>query len=334
MQPSIRAARPARLVSVNLVGSPALICTTTEVRLDLMVSIARAIRRRGWTDLDAVVFPAGFLRTDHWLAPMPSTSRREALDQSIVGDVARVAASKLNEGSPGCVFVVGIDTPRYLPWRFRGDQAAAVFNVSGCIGVTRKVFPVDGDTNEWGRLAYLLDKQDAVSDDRFIPLPNGQWSMIAVCYDAFVTSELALGPTGKLRAMRYRTDPVDGWAEFEPADRHDWLNGLREQIALHAPRVLLNPIHGFTRPGGCRYWQRHGLASASSYLNGALCVGAAHFKSELPRPHQSWLASGNVPLTHLKQANLRRSHEKRPQDAFELKVRNSQRRALVRLFQA
>lgn len=265
---------------------------------------------------------------------MAPADRRAVLDQSFVGDVARVAASKLNEGSPGCALVLGIDTHRYQPWGFRGDQAAAAFNVGGCIAVTRKVFPVDGDTNGWGRTEYLLDRQDAGGDERFIPLANGEWAMIGVCYDAFAMSELALGPSGKLRAMRYRTDAVEGWAEFEPAERLDWLDALRDQIAQRAPQVLLNPIHGFTRPGSCRFWQRHGLASASSYLEGALCVGAAHFKSGLPLPHESWLASAKVPRDHLKQANLRRSHEKRPRDAFELKHRTTGRRALLRLFQA
>jgi hypothetical protein len=321
------------VVSVNVVGCPALRASSTEVRLDFIVSITRAIRRHGWTNLDAIIFPAGFLRTDHWLATMTASARRTALDQSVVGEVARVAASKLNDGSPGCILVMGIDTHRYQPWGFRGDQAAAAFNTGGCIAVTRKVFPVDGDTNEWGRAAYLLDRQDADGDERFFPLANGQRAMIAVCYDAFALSELALGPTGKLRAMRYRTDPVSGWAEFEPAERHDWLDALRDQIAHRAPRVLLNPIHGFVRPGSCRFWQRHGLASASSYLDGALCVGAAHFKSRLPLPHESWLATAKVPRDHLKRGNLRRSHEKRPQDAFELKHRRTGRCALLRLFQ-
>lgn len=334
MQPSHGAARSARVVSVNFVGSPASRASTTAVRLDLLVAIARAIRRRQWTDLDAVVFPAGFLRTDHWLAPMPASARRAALDQSIVGDIARVAISKLSTASPGCALVLGFDTHRYQPWGFRGDQAAAAFNVGGCIAVTRKVFPVDGDTNEWGRSAYLLDQQDAGGEDRFIKLANGEWAMMAVCYDAFAMSELALGPTGKLRAMRYRTDPLDGWAEFEPAERHDWLDQLRDQIARRAPRVLLNPIHGFVRPRSCRFWQRHAIASASSYLDGALSIGAAHFQSGLPLPHESWLASANVPRDHLRQGNLRRCHEKRPQDEFELNHRATGRRALLRLFQA
>lgn len=334
MKPSVGVARPARVVSINLVGSPAARDDTTRVRLDLLVAIARAIRRQGWRNLDAIVFPAGFLRSDHWLATLPSSCRRDQIQSSVIGEVATKAAAKLNTTSPNCVLTVGLDTNRHLPWGFRGDQAAAAFNARGCIGVTRKVFPVDGDTNEWGRMPYLLDRQDAEGGERFVLLPNGQRALIAVCYDVFAMSELARGPTGKLRAMRFRTDPSDGWSAMSGPDRWAWMESLKLQIDDHAPRVVLNPIHSFVRPGACLFWQRHGMASASAYLNGALCVGAAQFKSGLPLPHESWLATSDVPARHLGAANHRRSHAKPPLDAFELRVRSYRHPILIRLFQA
>ena len=63
MLSEMRGSRPARIVSIHVKGSPATRPRSTELRLDFMVTIMRAIRRRGWRALDAIVFPAGYLRT-------------------------------------------------------------------------------------------------------------------------------------------------------------------------------------------------------------------------------------------------------------------------------
>lgn len=334
MSPAARAERTVRVASVNVLGCSATRLQSTRLRLDFLVAIARAIRRRGWRNLDAVVFPAGFLRTTDWLGPLSPSERRRVIESSDVGDITRVAAAKLIGSSPGCVFVVGLDTHLHRPWGFRGDQAAALVDAQGCLGVTRKVFPVDGDTNEWGRAPYLLDPQDAYGGERFVALPNGSSAMVALCYDAFVFSEIARGPSSKLGAMRYRTDREDGWNVFARGEAQAWIAALGDQIARHRPNVVLNPIHGFARVGAEGFWQRHGLASVSSFLDGALSVGAAHFRAALPETGQSPLASQHVPQEHLAMGGLRQAHVKTPIDSFTIRLRSAPRnRALVRLFE-
>jgi len=236
--------------------------------------------------------------------------------------------------SPGCVLVVGIDTNRYLPWGFRGDQALAAFNEGGCLTVVRKIFPTDGDTNECGRAPYLLDYSDAVGDNRFLPLPSGHNAMLCVCYDSFVFSELALGPSDKLRAMRYRTDNTEAWDLLRPQDAWDLLHDLRRQIALHSPTVVLNPIHGFERQGSDVFWQRHGLAVASSALGGGLAIGAAHYRRALPEPNYSLLSAIDVPANHVGLGANRRAHPSSVVDSFTLHARGHRSlKALIQLYE-
>ena len=314
-------ARPCRVVSVQISGDTAKRPQSTTHRLDFLVAIARAIRQRGWTEVDAIVLPAGYLRADLWLAPLTAEERRHAVNTSELGMVCRFAISRIAERSPGCVLVVGIDTNRHRPWGFRGDQALAAFNDGGCITVVRKIFPTDGDTNEWGRTPYLLDRSDADGAARFLPLPSGRSAMLCVCYDSFVFSELALGPTTKLRAMRYQTDPIDGWDGLKPWQAWDWLQKLDSQIELHRPTVVLNPIHGFDRQGGDVFWQRHGLSVASSALGGGLAVGAAHYRRGLPNAEHAMMAALGAPSTHIQQGGRRRAYTAPAIDSFTLQHR-------------
>lgn len=305
--------RPARIVSTHIQGAPATLPRSTERRLEFMVAVARAIRRKAWHGLDALVFPAGYLRTDDWLAPASSDLRRAMIDASL-GEICAHAIRKLDQSSPGCVLISGIDTNRYRPWGFRGDQALAAFGKDGCLTVVRKIFPTDGDTNEDGRTPYLLDFEDAAGEERFLPLANGDQAILCLCYDSFVFSELARGPTKKLRAMRYQLADLDGWDDLGPEQAWRWLTALRRRIDEHKPRVILNPIHGFDRPGREVFWQRHGLACASSYLSGAMAIGAAHYRTSLPNNHFAMLAARSAPFDHISLGHHRPAY---PHSAIE-----------------
>ncbi len=327
-------ARPARVVGVHISGDTAKRYQSTELRLDFLVAIARAIRQRGWTDLDAIVLPAGYLRTDHWLAPISSEARRNLIGSSDLSSGCCFAASRIAQSSPGCVFVVGIDTNRRRSLGFRGDQALAAFNADGCLTVVRKIYPTDGDTNEWGRAPYLLDYADAASQARFLPLPSGRSAMLCLCYDSFVFSELALGPTHKLRHMRFRTDPSHGWDYLAPDDAWQWMGALRRQIAVHGPTVVLNPIHGFAREGSDVFWQRHGLAVASSATGGGLAIGAAHYRHGLPSPTHSMLSAIDAPAGQIGMGAFRRAHPATVVDSFTLRAAGHRStRALIQLYQ-
>lgn len=334
MQPKLRGDGTTRIVSVCVRGGPASRPQSTLARYELMSLVIADLRRHGWSHLDALVFPAGFYRSSRWLAPLRSEARREALDHADLGSVCRTAARRLRRRSPGCLVVVGVDTNRYKPWSFRGDQAIAAFDETGCVAVTRKVFPVDGDTNEYERSAYLLDEQDARTADRFVQLPSGRTAVLCVCYDAFVFSELALGPTAKLAAMRYRTDASSGWDYMSRGEAIRWITELKRNVVEQRPTVVLNPIHGFDRPGAEVFWQRHALASASSYLGGAMAVGAAHFVQRLPPRADSTLMAKDVPAAHIGEGVTRASHAGIPLASFVSTVPGRRPlQALVRLYQ-
>ena len=327
-------ARPSRVVSVHIKGDTAKRYRATELRLDFLSVITRAIRRQEWQALDAIVLPAGYLRTDHWLALLPPTPRRELIGASDLSSACAQAIARLSQGSPGCVLVIGLDTNRCRSWGFRGDQALAAFNADGCLTVARKVFPTDGDTNEWGRAPYLLDFADADSEARFVPLPNGRTAMLCVCYDSFVFSELALGPTKKLNAMRYQSHPFDGWDDLTPTVAWEWMAALRRQVALHGPSVILNPVHGFERPGADVFWQRHGLAVASSAIGGGLAVGAAHYRRDLPAPTHNMLSAIGAPTNQIGMGPFRRAHTTSVIDSFTIGARGRHGlQALVQLYE-
>ena len=328
------ARRPARIAALTLLGRPALRSTQNILRGELLAKVARKLKSRpGWSNLDALLAPAGLFRSDQWYGHSPTLFRLLQADEEDFADVARAAALRLQPSSPGCLVVVGVDSRR--PGRgFRGDQMVVAFNYSGAIGLARKSFPVDGDTNGWGRAPYLLFEQDGHDDRRFVTLANGERAMLHACYDAFGLTELRIGPTHKRQAFRWAGDEKRWWRWFEPGETDRWLRRWAQAIEEHAPSVNLVSVHGFERPGGEVYWQRHGIATASAALGGALTVGAAHYAEFLPEGWSSPLASRGVKDRHLFEQCHRRARTLAPIDHFYVTLRaRPSLYALVRLFQ-
>jgi len=305
-------------------------------RAELVAAVVRRIRGQpSWDPIDAVLFPAGFFRLCGWFGPLPADDRLDLANASAELDVCTVAARKLGRRSPGCLIVAGVDTGN-SPLRWRGDQMIAAFDATGMIRLARKIFPVDGDTNSHTKPPYLLFRADTNADDRTVRLPNGELAILSACYDAFVFSELAIGPTGKRRAMRYVGLDDGSYRWIEPDEADGLLAMLDMGICELEPTVSLVAIHGFERPGGEVYWQRHGLATSSAALGGALSVGAAHFREKLPHStEQSPLAAFRVPERQLWMSHHRKGHTFAPLDGFEVALPwDKSVRALVRLFQA
>jgi hypothetical protein len=316
-------------------GQPARHVRQNENRQELIAAVIHHIRTRPqWDPLDAVLFPAGFFRLDDWFGPLSPEERWEQLDWSGELDVCRSAARKLSWRSPGCLVVAGFDT-NCSPQRWRGDQMVAAYDASGLVALTRKIFPVDGDTNGWGRSPYLLFAADAEARTRIIELPNGERAILSACYDAFVFSELAIGPTAKRRAMRWLGDAHPRYHRMAREEADRLLGQFARGIHELAPTISLAAIHGFERPGGEIYWQRHGLATASAALCG-LSVGAAHFRHSLPaNREQSPLAADQTPYRQLRQSHNRRAYPFAPIDGFEMALPKApSKRALVRLYRA
>jgi len=323
---------PARIAAVCVTGRPCTQARFNEQRLELIALVVREISRRGWTELDALLFPAGFLRSDAWFGPLHPLDREHELDASDFADALRFAARRLDRRSPGCQIIVGLDS-RKPNWGFRGDQLVVAFNALGVTGSARKIFPVDGDTHGWGRAPYLLFEHDPGDERRVIRLANGAEALLSVCYDAFVLSELQIGPTSKRRALRYVSDESDRWRWFERGEADAYLGRLQSLLSRVRPTVHLVSLHGFEAPGRELRWQRHGIASASAALNGALTVGAGHYNHGLPediRTHS--LAAQHVGEKHLRQGPHRRAHVRPAQDGFHVRLPNSRLQALIRLF--
>jgi len=330
--PKTHPARGARVVAVCVTGRPCAQLRQNRLREELLALVAREIRRRRWRDLDAVLLPAGYFRSDEWYGPLDASERARRLDDEDFASTCRTAASRLHGPSPGCLVVVGVDS-RNPNWGFRGDQLLVAFGPLGVAGLARKIFPSDGDTHGWGRAPYLLFERDAADPGRVVALPYGRNGLLSVCYDAFLLAELKLGPTGKRRTMRYVSDESDRWRPFGRKARNAYLSGFDRLLFRSQPNVQFVAIHGFERPGRELRWQRHGIAGASAALGGALTVGAAHFAHGLPAdPFNHSLASWRVGARHLTLGPHRRAETLRPMAGFHVSLAGGAIAALVRLF--
>lgn len=324
--------RPARIASVCVAGRPVRRLSQNENRTELLSKVVREIARRGWTDLDALLFPAGYFKLDAWLGPQAPDVRHSMLQLSDELSVCRAAAKKLQRRSPGCLVVVGVDGTK--PDRvWSGDQLVVAFSPDAPVGWARKVFASDRDTNGEERHPYLLFRDDFGDRNRFVTLANGEVACLNACYDAFAFSELASGPTRKRRGLRYLANErsyEDLWSD----DVAYLMRRLKANIERHSPTVNLVAIHGFERPGSEVLWQRHGLATASAAISGGLTVGAAHFTETLPSGNDAPLAAFGVRPEHLDLGCERPACAHSPLDVFDVALPwDARQRAVVRLFE-
>lgn len=322
-----------RVVSVCITGWPARGQHQNDLRARLLRSVGRQIgERNGWSNLDAVVLPAGYFRLADWLGPNPAWLRAHLLADTPIGINCTVAAQCVSRQSPGCVLVIGIDGNR--PVRdWRGDQLAAAFDSSGPITCARKVFPVWADTRPSDPAQYVVFEHDAYDPGRFVKLPSGATALLNICYDAFAIAEIARGPTRKRLAIRYLATTEGGWRLLEDGEADELLERYRVLLQSASPSVALVPIHSFAAPGRDGLWQRHGIATASAGLQGALVVGASHFDHRLPaRLDASPLASVGVARDQLYETDRRKAHKLDPIDGFVARLGQRGPQALVRLF--
>ena len=324
-----------RIATITILGRPALRVSQNQLRGELLIKVARRIRRRlGWSNLDALLAPAGMFRSDNWYGHLPSPMRLELADEEEFGEFAVRAATILSSTSPGCPVVIGVDSRR--PGRgFGGDQMVIAFGERGSSGLSRKSFPVDGDTNGWGRSPYLLFEEDGSDPWRGLKLPSGQTALLHSCYDAFALAEIVLGPTGKRRALRWAGDTDRWWRWFDEGEVDRWISGWAKSISQLRPNLNLVGVHGFEHPGGEVYWQRHGIATASAALGGIPTIGAGHYAHALPLGDGSPLAAFGVPISHIHDRQFRKAFLLKPKDHFEVWLRGEPHiRALIRLFDA
>ena len=136
----VKRLRPARIVSVCIAGHPITQERFNTNRLELVSKVARELYRRGWEDLDAILFPAGYVRLVGWLGPLSHGDRIARIEAGELSDVCRGAVHRLRVGSPDCLIAVGIDTNK-PPSGWRGDQLVVAFSRDGAVGLAPQNLP-------------------------------------------------------------------------------------------------------------------------------------------------------------------------------------------------
>jgi len=324
-----------RIVSVCVGSNCARRPDTLRSRADLLLAVTEAIAAEpGWTGIDAVLWPGGYLKVSDQYGALRGRERAARLQEAELSQWTRAAAAILAEASPGALVVIGVDSTR-LSWEFRGDELVTAWSADGLVGVARKIFPTDGDTTGAGLRPYLLYAHDSADPRRIVDLPSGARATLCVCYDAFLFNELVLGPTAKRGAMRYIAHPTERWEWATPEDRAHIIDAYWGLHTSTKPTVALIGIHRFKQPGADLRWQRHGIATASAGVGGGLAVGAAHFTRQLPTLAQflnSPLASAGAPKNQIQLGLNRGPCALNPIAALMVEATHKRPAALVRLY--
>ncbi len=298
---SRRSATPAsRVISISVLGRPAKRPSQNAARMALATSaIDLLANHRDWHPIDAILFPAGFLRSPAELGKLEPKSRLDIIAAEPFAALFSGLAASLDQISPGLLIIVGLDTNRTPNRAYRGDQIMAVFDAGGCVSVVRKIYPSDIDTNGWGQAPYPVNALDFGDPGRAVRLPNGVLTELATCYDAFGLSERVVGPTPNRRHIRYGYVGGTTAVQLRPIQRDWFMGAYLDAIEHRQASIILVGVHGFERPGRDGYWQRHGIATASAAMNGIPCIGAAHYAAALPGLQSTPLAARSVPTRHL-----------------------------------
>jgi hypothetical protein len=265
--------------------------------------------REHWAPIDAVLFPGGYFRSATFVGNFPHAERVGLLEGApFVHAAVEMCRTRLDELAPGAALVFGVDTD-HPSSKLHGDHLAVACTSGGIVAIGRKIFPTSKDTRR-GRPCYVPADIDYSESSRFLTLPNGSRALLFACYEAFGVVERPTAMSIRSYAVRRLFSQgriVDGWdAEFVDL-RRACLTAWQRRLERERPDVVLTAIHSFAQPGREGYWQRHGIALASAALDGALSVGAAHFRRALPTGDgQAPLAAAGVPTDHLIQGCRRR----------------------------
>jgi hypothetical protein len=311
---------------------------TNAKRIALLTRIIEEIAKQSktnpqWQEIDAILLPAGFLSLAQPIGHKPDLKRIKRIQQSHIGQALKATSLILNKTIRGTTLIVGIDSLP-LSKHYGGDQFMVAFVNGEITGLARKAFPVDGDSNGLYP-CYWVRANDAESPYRLITLRNGAKALLLVCYDAYAVRLCHDKRHYNAIALRYQRTKAFRIKSLSLKKRDQMITRWITQITEEKPNIGLIGIHWFKRAGGDGYWQRHGIAGASSALEGKPVIAASHFKKSLPSDiNSSPLASINVPLEHLTQGNNRLAHRLKPTDGFRLaKPHKEKPQALIRLFQ-
>jgi len=229
--------RAPRVVTVCVLGrKPSRVDRNARASSLLDEVVDAVIGRVGWHPVDAMVFPGGFFRSPVYVGNQPHSARAAALEATDFGQAVMRAAYRFDAAHPGALIVVGIDSVPYSA-DDHGDQMCVAFSPYGVIGIGRKVWPADGDTNWDDRPPVICYPVDFGSPHRIVTLANGSRALLCACYDVFGVAEAIIGPTARIRYIRYlvQNERYDG-AGFVAARRRlvaEWGQLLAAHQLVH-----------------------------------------------------------------------------------------------------
>jgi hypothetical protein len=321
------------MISVCVLGKRVHETKTNPQRLKLMQDVMKGVEAKGWNQFDAIVFPGAYFYLPKLIGHLTQRERSKAILATAIGKASADCSKRLHTIAPGAHLIVGADSTDPKNFEF-GDQLCIAFSNGKVVGLARKIFPTEEDTNGW-TMPYVPYLQDYDSELRVVTLPSGAKALLCNCYDMF---GLSPGPNGLPRGSRsirdlwrdgeyfvsekpgfasHRTEAINRWIEFRKRHEFD---------------VAITTIHDFRKPGTESYWSRHGISAASAALQGGLAIGAAHFTEVLPTANQATLAASGVDPAEASTGARRKSSSLLPVDHFE--VCSGSLKALVRLFGA
>jgi hypothetical protein len=304
-----------RLATLCVRGRPASDANSNKGRLALLKHSLVQLAEFSWAPLDALVLPAGYFRITRYFGPLPHAARVKSLAREPFLETLIGFCADLEREHPGIFIIVGVDSDS--PSRaLRGDQLCLAVSKAGIVGLARKIFPTADDTRSYARY-FIPAATDFAADKRYVVLSSGNKALLCVSTDMFGIAESATEPGVRTSAIRRL---YDGGTVIEAGDpafkqlRTECVAGFEKRFHAEKPDLALAAVHGFARAGLDGYWQRHGLATASSMLWGKLALASGHFYNRLPRSDQAPLAAFGAPDTHLIEGVYRKAWRRDPSD--------------------
>lgn len=327
--------QPLNIVTLCASGDKALRSSRNAARIKLLEASITAIEESPWKDLHAIVLPGGHFFHPRFIGNLSFAERKAAIQKAEYSKSIAALVRRLHEKHPDIVIICGVDSQSPNEWE-RGDEFCIAWNHQDIIGIGRKVFPVNGDSNGKNGKSIAGYAEDFNSPFRTIMLPSGHRAMLCACYDMFGINEWPDVPSPRKTYMRYLylegqllTKTDRNWERIKRNLISKWRDIVDDKEK--PVEVAIAAIHRFAWPNADCFWQRHGIATASAALGGGLAIAAAHFRDFLPYQSESALAAFNVPKIHLKQGCHRQAHSYHAHDALP-EVRCGKESAIIRLY--
>jgi hypothetical protein len=287
-----------RIISVCVEGKPARKPKHNKRRGRALLAIVRSVLAKDWGRIDAVLLPGGYFHLAKRISKLEHNARVAALQRERSFPAMKKASQSLSRQHPGAALVLGLDSkPRGKGHSW--DQVCIALRGGKIVAVAPKIFPTKGDGRDDGSV-IVPNADDYGSDRRYVDLPSGHRALLCTCYDTFGVAEAVNGPGRRANLIRWLYTKARGRHRVRGRDTVvECLTAWKDAVRRNRPSVVLSAIHVFAAPGREGYWQRHGISAASAALNGALSIGAAHFKRLSNSRLKSSLADFDVPTAYL-----------------------------------